>query len=114
MRELALQSTCTVQVTYKKTCFGGGGKSRIFVTNKFTEEAWSEDRDMGRSGELAVLGQATTVRKRGGAFFPQAPSSDSQTERGPCAVALVYGCRASLKGERRGLQPKSKRGMDLG
>ena len=75
IRELALQSTCTIQVTYKKTCFGGGGKSRIFVTNKFTEEAWSEDRDMGGSGELAVLGQATTVRKRGGAFFPQAPSS---------------------------------------
>ena len=52
---------------------------------------------MGGSGELAVLGQATTARKRGGAFFPQAPSSDSQTERGPCAVALVYGCRVGAE-----------------
>ena len=91
VRELALQSTCTIQVTYKKTCFGGGGKSRIFVTNKFTEEAWSEDRELGRSGELAVLGQATTVRKRGGAFFPRPPRRTVTPDGGRAPWHLFMG-----------------------
>ena len=88
-----MQSTCTIQVTYKKTCFGGGGKSRIFVTNKFTEEAWSEDRELGRSGELAGTGANNyQYGKRGGAFFfPRPPRRTIKPDGGRAPWHLFMG-----------------------
>ena len=78
MRELALQSTCAVQVTYKKARFE-------VAANPALSSPTSTQKKRGlRTGKWAglenwqVLEPTTTSTESGaGPFFPQAPTPDN-------------------------------------